>query len=477
MNFVLMMNCKAKKIIKFKLGGRSHNLTLLEFAHRLGLYLADELDEDGFNVYFEGGFHSDEHFNSQEYWLSISREENIGLSRSHTSTIRSPILRVIHKMITYGLCQRMTGSAGHSVAKTAQASPLRTRTPSFINHLIENFALTLAIKENLVMSDSEHSTVSYTSISSYSDLSAWGIPLMDADEVPEMDPYEELEEDPKEDPVDYAPDTNVDEDEEEESSKYDDDEEEDHLAPSDSTAVASPIIDHVPSTKETEPFETNESTATPPPPPAYQVARLFALPTLPPSPLTLLSSPLPQIPSQPLHVPSPPTTSPTYTEAPLGYKAARIRLRAASPPLLLPSTSHRADILEANIPPQKRLLLTACTPRVDYNFVDTVDASIRASERRTMKAIEMVNLRRNHAALRGEVDTLRRYLSSLCTNHKQERVEAHQALARFEAHKRALEAQITVLKIQAHCHKWQRQDADDHATGHIMRIQALEAGE
>nr|GEV88747.1 hypothetical protein [Tanacetum cinerariifolium] len=43
------------------------------------------------------------------YWLSISREENLGLSRSHTSTIRNPILRVIHKMITYGLCQRTTG--------------------------------------------------------------------------------------------------------------------------------------------------------------------------------------------------------------------------------------------------------------------------------------------------------------------------------------------------------------------------------
>ncbi|GKC26575.1 hypothetical protein Tco_1033869, partial [Tanacetum coccineum] len=28
---------------------------------------------------------------------------------SHTSTIRSPILRVIHKMITYGLCQKTTG--------------------------------------------------------------------------------------------------------------------------------------------------------------------------------------------------------------------------------------------------------------------------------------------------------------------------------------------------------------------------------
>ncbi|GJT94425.1 hypothetical protein Tco_1089943 [Tanacetum coccineum] len=76
---------------------------------RLGLYHVDELEEDGFNDYFEGGLRSDEHFNAQEYWLIISREENLGLSRSHTSTIRSPILRVIHKMITYGLCQKTTG--------------------------------------------------------------------------------------------------------------------------------------------------------------------------------------------------------------------------------------------------------------------------------------------------------------------------------------------------------------------------------
>ncbi|GJV58253.1 hypothetical protein Tco_1459258 [Tanacetum coccineum] len=75
---------QTKKIIKFRLGGRAHNLTLLEFAHRLGLYQADELKEDGFNVYFEGGLRSDEHFNAQEYW-------------------------VIHKMITYGLCQRTAG--------------------------------------------------------------------------------------------------------------------------------------------------------------------------------------------------------------------------------------------------------------------------------------------------------------------------------------------------------------------------------
>ncbi|GKG35083.1 hypothetical protein Tco_0440237 [Tanacetum coccineum] len=62
------------------------------------------------------------------------------------------------------------------------------------------------------------------------------------------------------------------------------------------------------------------------------------------------------IPSPPLPLPSPPTyTSPTYAEAPLGYRAAGIRLRAASPsthhlleipspPLLLPSTTHRDDL-------------------------------------------------------------------------------------------------------------------------------------
>ncbi|GJZ32759.1 hypothetical protein Tco_0578195 [Tanacetum coccineum] len=99
---------KTKKIIKFRLGGHAHSLTLLEFARRLGLYHAEELDEEGFDVYFQGGLRSDEHFNAQEYWLSISREENLSFSRSHTATIRNSVLRVLHKMITYGLCQRTT---------------------------------------------------------------------------------------------------------------------------------------------------------------------------------------------------------------------------------------------------------------------------------------------------------------------------------------------------------------------------------
>ncbi|GJR72056.1 ribonuclease H-like domain-containing protein [Tanacetum coccineum] len=71
---------QSKKIIKFRLGGHAYR-----------------------------GLRSDRCFNTQEYWLSISREENLSLSRSHASTIRYPVLRVVHKMITYGLGQRTTG--------------------------------------------------------------------------------------------------------------------------------------------------------------------------------------------------------------------------------------------------------------------------------------------------------------------------------------------------------------------------------
>ncbi|GJT58443.1 hypothetical protein Tco_1001976 [Tanacetum coccineum] len=251
--------------------------------------------------------------------------------------------------------------------------------------------------------------------------------------------------------------------------------EEEHLALADSTADASPVVDLVPSTKETEPFETviiihpydtrsggmvkltetDESVVTPPPPAAYctttrmsirartplpfpseaEVDRLLAIPTPPPSPLTLLSSPLPRIPSPPFPVPSPPTTSPTYTEVPLGYRAAGIWLRTASPPALplssplplpppiilprtkasmvlmrvaapstyilaprsrtpplgtppilpiplptsslplhLPSTDRRADVPEAVLPPQKRLCI-APGPRFEVGESSSAGAA------------------------------------------------------------------------------------------------------
>nr|GEX67185.1 hypothetical protein [Tanacetum cinerariifolium] len=174
--------------------------------------------------------------------------------------------------------------------------------------------------------------------------------------IANLDPEDESEDGP----TDYSADGGDDDDDslgddadEEEASEEDKEEGEEHLALADSTAVASPIVDHVPSAEEIDPFETDESAVTPPPP-AYrttarmsiqaqtpipfpseaEVDRLLAILTPPPSPLTSLSSSLPQIPSTSFLVPSPHTTSPTCTKASLGYRAAEIRLKTTSPPPL-----------------------------------------------------------------------------------------------------------------------------------------------
>ncbi|GJS49162.1 zinc finger, CCHC-type containing protein [Tanacetum coccineum] len=83
---------QSKKIISFRLGGRAHSLTLLEFARRLGLYHAEELEEEGFDTYFQGGLRSDENFNAREYWERISIDRDLHLSRSSITSVRFPIL-------------------------------------------------------------------------------------------------------------------------------------------------------------------------------------------------------------------------------------------------------------------------------------------------------------------------------------------------------------------------------------------------
>nr|GEV97870.1 hypothetical protein [Tanacetum cinerariifolium] len=105
--------------------------------------------------------------------------------------------------------------------------------------------------------------------------------------IDESDLDEDPEDDPEEDPADYPADGGDEGDDEDESS---DDEEDDdidmkgdeYLAPANSTAVTLPAVDHAPSAEETEPFETDESVATPPPHPAYRVtARMSIRPQTP----------------------------------------------------------------------------------------------------------------------------------------------------------------------------------------------------
>ncbi|GJT82711.1 hypothetical protein Tco_1057053 [Tanacetum coccineum] len=198
-----------------------------------------------------------------------------------------------------------------------------------------------------------------------------------ADSDPEKDP----EEDPEEDPTDGGDDdddesSDDDDDDDEQEASEDDDGEEEHPALADSFAVP---VDPVSSAEDKEEFKTDDFTPMSAATEALIAEVVAALPlSPPPSPLTSLSFLLPQIPSPPLHVPSPPLpqpsppthTSPTYDEAPLGYRAAGIRLRAASPsthhpskipspPLLLPSTTHRDDLPKVDIPLRKRARFTA----------------------------------------------------------------------------------------------------------------------
>ncbi|GKC09799.1 hypothetical protein Tco_1001409, partial [Tanacetum coccineum] len=245
--------------------------------------------------------------------------------------------------------------------------------------------------------------------------------------VPESDPEEDDDKDPEEDPADGGDDgddedDSSDDDEDDDVDIEEDEEEEEHLAPADSIVVALPAVDHAPSAEETEPISIRDE----PPTPFWsdtEVARLLAIPTLPPSPLFRWSSPLPQIPSPPLPlilsplpvsprlpVLSPPPASPIYL---LGYQPAMIRLRAeapstshslplpppiilshtrsdapssetppllpipaptSSPPLLLPSTNHREDRYEVTLPPRKRLGI-ALGPRYEARESSSTSAA------------------------------------------------------------------------------------------------------
>ncbi|GKC51146.1 hypothetical protein Tco_1073891 [Tanacetum coccineum] len=250
-------------------------------------------------------------------------------------------------------------------------------------------------------SDNASSAVTYTSISPDSDGPSWGIPLMNAGELPEIESEQIFVPSARGSNLSLGISLRI-------------------IPPTSSFTMFSGFCPF-PSAEETEPFETDESAATPPPPPSYHT-----------TPRILLSSPLSQIQSPPTHHPL---------------------------PLPAPSTSRKADILEVELPPRKRLLLSAPTPRfeigesstaaaarplrstvarrVDYGFVDTLDASIRASERESEEfQTRHQDAQDDRVVLRDEVDTLRSFKDSGVSPR----------------------------------------DEDDRATRHIMRIQTLEAG-
>ncbi|GJW48778.1 putative reverse transcriptase domain-containing protein [Tanacetum coccineum] len=168
--------------------------------------------------------------------------------------------------------------------------------------------------------------------------------------IPESDPEEDLEEDDEEDPEEDPADYPADRGDD------DDDAEDEHLAPAEPAAVAY-SADQDPYIAYRVTARMSIRTQAPTPFLSEEVAeRVLALPTPPPSPLSPYSSPLPQIPSPPLPISSPPPISPTYVEGSLGSRAAGIRQRDALP-------VHETEIPEMWLPLRKRLCRTTPGPR------------------------------------------------------------------------------------------------------------------
>nr|GEX79910.1 hypothetical protein [Tanacetum cinerariifolium] len=300
------------------------------------------------------------------------------------------------------------------------------------------------------------------------------------DYVADFDPDEDPKEDLKDDQADYPTDggdgndepsddddddddtdSDPDEDPEEEpfEDEEDDEEEEEHLASADPYTV--PIVDltrlrRARKTVRPEPSMSASMEAC--------IARHDAL----------LSPPLP-VPSPPLPLPSPLITSPTDTGAPLGYRAAGIRMRA-----LLPSTSCRTDILEDDVPPQKRACLTTPAPRLEVGESSAAGAARQPgpteSDLRRYKSTDEFEIRfeeaqDDRAFLRARVNTLFKDRPNHCHTTillDRKAMYAREAWANSEdrssaiaAHVRTLEAHVATLIAQTSSLQTQSRNGDN----------------
>ncbi|GJS42189.1 hypothetical protein Tco_0567232 [Tanacetum coccineum] len=385
-------------------------------------------------------------------------------------------------------------------------------------------------------SDNASSTVTYTSISSDSNGLSWGIPLVNAGELPEMDPYEEVAQQGQEHPLSptYVPDpmeldehvpvkdqpyaddaspttespghiadsnddepSDDDDTDDEDEEPFKDEEKEEHLAPADPSAVH--VVDHVPSAGDTEAFETDESAPTPRSPQArvpFSQTRLRRARKTVRLELPMSASMEARI-AEHDAAPIPPT-SPTYDQAPLDHRAAMIRMRD--------------DIPEEDRPPRRRFVLTAPLPGCDvaessanaaarpprglYDFVDTVEAGqglirspghdTRTVARAADKGEDIGYVRRQesedfytqlHDARTDRRDIRLKIdvVRGQRTAYETELHEVSQAYLSSEARNRALLARLETLETHMSRMEWQRQRAEDDAVRQMMRTHVLEA--
>ncbi|GJS68600.1 hypothetical protein Tco_0683165 [Tanacetum coccineum] len=144
----------------------------------------------------------------------------------------------------------------------------------------------------------------------------------------------------------------------------------------------------------------------------------------PTPPLRVSSSPLP--------LPSPLTTSPTDAGAPLGYRAAGIRMRvaAASPPLSLLPTSPRTDVPEAEMSPQKRSCHYFSALGHEYGACIPTTLESGVNQRGTELDIA-VSFEERSSAIEAHVRTLEAQVATLITQTTSLQTQLTTALGRI----------------------------------------------
>nr|GEZ95570.1 hypothetical protein [Tanacetum cinerariifolium] len=211
-----------------------------------------------------------------------------------------------------------------------------------------------------------------------------------------------------------------------------------------------------------------------------------------------VSSPLPQIPSPPLPVPSPPPMPSLPLPPPVPDKTHAPEQDVAAAILMLPSTTHRSEVPEADMPPQKRSCFATLTTRFEvreslaaaaarppkylYGFVDTTKAEVTRRHARTlhdtdhrmMTDVELVNLRVSYEAQTRQRDG-KEFHSQLRDAQREYTSIRAKIMALREAHTKSLVARIETIETRMTEMEDQFQDTRDRAVSHVMRTQALEA--
>ncbi|GJW88141.1 putative reverse transcriptase domain-containing protein [Tanacetum coccineum] len=156
--------------------------------------------------------------------------------------------------------------------------------------------------------------------------------------------------------------------------------------------------------------------------------------------------------------PPPPSFLPLLIRPP-HTRASMVQMRAAAP-----STYH--PLLPSGTPPMVTLSTTApsIAPELIFTRLDTPASSIVLWETRGRRLKEEDDGRLRGGQLEGQLPAVRA------------EIEVLRRETCLQAREYGDRRPWLVLETQARRHEWQRQDADDRATRHIMRIQALEAG-